>query len=325
MRPQLWTAVRVVLFLAGLGIVVLLVVELDINQVLGLVARTGWGLGLILLVYGGCQATRAGALWLCQPLADRVPYRQVLGIRVAAEAVRLLTFTGPVLAEPSKVWLLGRRGLQTQAGIAAIVAELVAHSLIATTLSIPALTYLVTRFEVSPAVRTAVVVLICVMAAYVVVAVVAIWRRVYLIGAGARLLRRAGLLGFVRDPGDVRRMEDMLLGVFHERPARLGLMLSFQVAANLLLVLEILVALQAMGFAAPPHYPLVIEGTLKLVSIVFFFIPAQVGVSEGVYALVFDTLGLPAAAGVSLAFIRRLRTLTVAAVGFVAAVRLSAR
>ncbi len=319
----MWTAIRIALLLVGLGVLILLVGALDVDEIIQLVAGASWSLALILVVYGGSQAARAAALWLCQPQADMLPYRDVLGIRVSAEAVRILTFTGPVLAEPSKVWLLRRRGLDTMAGIVAIVAEIVAHSLIAATLSTAVLAYLIAEFEMSPVVRTTVLAVVWAMGIYVVVGVTAIWLRIYLIGAAAGLFRRLGRLAFATDPGDVRRMEDMLLGVFHDRPARLGLILLFQVAATLFLVLEIFVALAAMGFDVPAHYPVVIEGGLKFVSVVFFFVPAQVGVSEGAYAVLFDILELPAAAGVSVAFIRRLRTLAVATVGFIAITVLS--
>ena len=77
--------------MAGLGILIRLVVELDVNEIFRLVARTGWYFALLLLVYGGCQAAWAAALWLCQPQVQMVPYREVLGIRMSAEAVRLLT------------------------------------------------------------------------------------------------------------------------------------------------------------------------------------------------------------------------------------------
>ena len=163
--PGVSTAIRAVLFLVGLGILVFLIFVLDIDEILRLIARTGWNFVVILLLYGGCQAARAGALWLCQPQAEVAPYWNVLGIRMSAEAVRLLTFTGPLLAEPSKVWLLGRRGLETKEGIAAIIAELVTHSLIAATLSIVALGYLIANFEVSPFVRTTVLALIWAMGA----------------------------------------------------------------------------------------------------------------------------------------------------------------
>ena len=322
--PDVRTAIRVVLFLAGSGILILLVIELDVNAIVRLITRTGWNLVLIVLIYGGCQMARAAALWLCQPQAGVVRYRDVLGIRMSAEAVRLLTFTGPLLAEPSKVWLLRRRGLTTKEGIAAIIAEIVAHSLVATILSIAALAYLNGNFEVSPLVTTTVTVLIWAMGAFLVVAVVAIWFRIYVIGAGVSLLVRLGLLGFARDRREVKQMEDLILVVLRERPARLALILSCQVAANVFLMLEVLVALEAMGFDAPAHYPFLIEGSIKFVSVAFFFVPTQVGVSEGTYAILFDTLGLAAAAGVSLAVIRRLRTLAVAAVGFVALALLSA-
>ena len=49
------------LFLAGLGILIFLVVELDVNEILRLIARTGLNFVVILLIYGGCQAARAAA------------------------------------------------------------------------------------------------------------------------------------------------------------------------------------------------------------------------------------------------------------------------
>ena len=317
-KPQLKvrTAIRVALFLAGLGFLVYLAIELNVAEILRLVTSIGWYLLPLVAMYAGCQASRAAALWLCQPQAKRAPYREVLAVRVSAEAVRLATFVGPVLAEPSKVWLLGRRGLTTIEGIAAIAAELIAHSLIATSLSIGALAYLIRAFEVDALVRTPARVLIWVMSAYVVGAVVAIGFRVHLIGAVAHLLHRIGQLRSVTDPGEVRRMENMLLGVLRN-PARLPAILAFQVTANVCLILEVWIALHAMGLELPWHYPLIVEGATKFVSVVFFFVPTQVGASEGIYALVLDTLGLAAAAGVGLAFVRRLRTLAVAGVGFV--------
>ena len=315
--PSVRTLLRVVLFLAGLGILIRLVIALELTEILRLMGRTGWRLLTILPIYGGCQLARAAALWLCQPQKDLVKYREVLAIRVSAEAVRLVTFAGPFLAESSKVWLLGRHGLETRDGIAAITAEIVSHSLVATIISIAALSFLIAGFDVSQPVRTIVIVLLWVMSVYLVVAVVATWFRIYLIGAGARLLAKLGLLRFVQNEDAIRKMEDLLLLVLRERPGRLGGIILFQVAANVFLMLEIFVALHAMGFAIPTYYPFLIEGGLKFISVAFFFIPTQVGVSEGMYALLLDSLGVTAAAGVSLALIRRLRTLVVGAIGLV--------
>jgi hypothetical protein len=55
----------------------------------------------------------------------------------------------------------------------------------------------------------------------------------------------------------------------------------------------------------------------RSVAVVFAFIPGQIGASESVYALLVSAIGLSAAAGVSLALVRRLRGLTVAALGLI--------
>ena len=65
----------------------------------------------------------------------------------------------------------------------------------------------------------------------------------------------------------------------------------------------------------PVWFPLVIESSIKVIGIAFLFIPMQLGVSEGAYALVFDVMGLSAAAGFALAFLRRARTLIIAGIG----------
>jgi hypothetical protein len=54
------------------------------------------------------------------------------------------------------------------------------------------------------------------------------------------------------------------------------------------------------------------------VAIAFAFVPGQLGASESVYALLADAIGLPPAAGLTLALMRRLRGLIVAAAGVVA-------
>jgi uncharacterized membrane protein YbhN (UPF0104 family) len=85
-----------------------------------------------------------------------------------------------------------------------------------------------------------------------------------------------------------------------------------------LLVAEIWVMTRALG--APPSWgdATIIEGGIKFVSIAFAFVPGQFGASEGVYALIADAIGLPAAVGLTLTLVRRLRGVLVAAIGVVA-------
>jgi len=52
-----------------------------------------------------------------------------------------------------------------------------------------------------------------------------------------------------------------------------------------------------------------------VVGIAFLFVPMQLGVSEAAYALIFDAMGLSAASGFAVAFLRRALALVLAGVG----------
>jgi hypothetical protein len=76
--------------------------------------------------------------------------------------------------------------------------------------------------------------------------------------------------------------------------------------------------LRALNIATPAIYPLAIEAATKFITVVFFFMPLQLGTAEGSYALIFGGLGLPVAAGFAVAFFRRFRSLLVASAGLAA-------
>jgi hypothetical protein len=104
----------------------------------------------------------------------------------------------------------------------------------------------------------------------------------------------------------INRMEDVLLGLLHDRPRRLVAVIGIEAGAQALLVLELFWLLQALDLAAPQSYAFVIEGSTKIIGVLFLFIPLQVGVAEGAYALILDAMGPPAAAGAFAC--RRIRT-----------------
>jgi hypothetical protein len=121
----------------------------------------------------------------------------------------------------------------------------------------------------------------------------------------------------------INRMEDLLLAVLRDRPGRTITVGVIEAAAQALLVWELFWLLQALDVAAARSYPFVIEASTKVIGIAFLFIPLQVGVAEGTYALVFNVIGLPAVAGFALAFLRRARSLVVASVGLATLARLT--
>ena len=312
--------IRLVFLLLGTLLLGLLLWHLGPGEILRMTAQLGWHSLPILICYGVYQAMRAAALRLSILRWRQVPFRDALWIRLSGDAVQSLTFTGPFAGEPTKAWLLKRRGLSLTEGFAATLAEYLINLLLCAVMSVAALLYLLRIAALPPSAVGAAKGLVYVSAGFVITAVVAIGLRFYLIGT---VVDRLGRLGVLRgklkpDVPAINRMEDLLLGVLRDRPARVAAIVLVEIGAQAALVLEVFWLLRALDLFTPSSYPLVVESATKFISLAFFFVPLQVGAAEGSYAVIFGALGLPAAAGFTLAFFRRFRSLLVASAGLAA-------
>ena len=301
----------------GCALFTYLLVRLGIAQITSLLLGIGWYFGLIAAMYAGHQLIRAFAYWKCVAASGRSSYWEIVRIRLSGEAIQFLTSTGPFLAEPSKVWLLQKQGLNIKHAVAATVLEYLIYILTSAALAIAGLTYLLTNFELSRPASVAAEVLICIMGTFLLAALCAIIFRIYLIGA---IIKGASWLPWIGKhvrfkENDVRDTEDLLFVVLRDRPLRFLLIVAIEFAAQALLVLELFVLLKTTGKPFSILYPFLIEAATKFIGLAFFFIPGQVGASEGTYAFIFKTVGLPASAGFALAVARRLRSLLVAGAG----------
>ena len=308
---------RVVLLLGGAALLFFLLWRLGPSDVLDAFGQVGWYFVAALLLGAAHQATRALALHACVLRRGVLRYRDALAIRLSGEAVQSLTLTGPVLAEPTKAWLLETRGLTLKEGFAATITEYLIYTFVTAAMSITGLLYLVVKFDPSPTVRRIAIGMLSACVVFLLVSAIAIARRYYLIGTIIAALARIGLLrGRLKpDMPWINQMEDLLLTVFRDSPARFATVALVETAAQGLLVLELFLLLHALHVSASGWSAFVIEASLKFFEFAFLFVPLQLGVSEGSYALVFGVMGLPLAAGFVLAFLRRARSLMIATVG----------
>jgi len=308
----------------GTALLIILIWRLGPQEILAALGKIGWYAALILPLYAAHHATRALALRTCVLPPTTLGYVEAVTIRLSGEAVQVLTVTGPLLAEPTRAWLLQRRGLTLTEGFAATISEYQVSLFVNAAMAITALVSLVWYFHPAAGISGIAAAVICASSAFLIVSVIAITRRFYLIGAIISGLAKIGLLrGRWRpDMEAVNRMEDVLLALLHDRPRRLVVTVAIEAAAQAFLVLELFAFLHSLKLAVPVSHAFMIEGSTKVIGLAFVFIPLQVGVAEGAYALIFVAMGLPPAAGFTIAFARRVRTIAVASVGLPTLVRL---
>jgi len=306
--------IRPLLLSLGLGVAAYVVWHAGLGLVVQMVTRVGWRFLVVLGIYAVQVGIRAVALWRVMVGSD-IRYRDVLRIRLSAEAVETLTFTGPFVAEPTKGWLLTRRGVPTNVAFAAVVTEYLLYTVVSSCVAVAALVLLLTRPALPMALRPAAVLILVVATVFIAAFMFASLTGIGLIVPSLRAARIVIGPRALRAADQFARIEDLIIGFLHGQRPRLAELLAIETAAHALLVIEIWVAIAALGF--PPGWigSLIIEGGVKFVGIAFAFIPGQFGASEGTYALIASAIGLPAAVGLSLAFVRRLRSLLVAIIG----------
>jgi glycosyltransferase 2 family protein len=309
---------RALLLVAGAIVLAVLVARVGPTVIFNLLRRVGWGFLTVSLLYTAHLAVRSAALWRSMPTAT-LRYVDVFRVRLAGEAVEMLTCTGPFLAEPAKGWLLTRQGATGPDAFGAVAIEYLMYTLVSAWLAAGALTLLLVRHALAPSLRAPTIGLVAGIALFTAGFAVAAISGVGLI---VPVVRRAGrVVGHQRAERAVAAIEPVervIVSFMHARPARLAEVLALEASVHTLLALEVVTVLFALELPFSWRDPFIVEGGVKFISVVFFFIPGQVGASESVYTILFEALGFSAAAGLTLALVRRVRALLVAAAGTVA-------
>jgi hypothetical protein len=216
--------------------------------------------------------------------------------------------------------------LTTAHAFATVATEYLLYTVVSSWLATIALSLLLVRGALPPAVRPAAVIVLAITIAFIAAFAFA---AITGIGLIVPILRASRLLIGARwaehAAHEFGQVEDVLITFLHANPGRLAEVLAMETGAHMLLMLEIWVVIAALGLPLFWTDPLIVEGGVKFIAIAFSFIPGQFGASEGVYALLFGAIGLPTAAGLTLALVRRIRGLLVAAAGVVALAFISDR
>ena len=308
-------AVRAIILAAACVVLGAIVYAMGPERIASIIRASGFTFLWMVLLYGIHIALRAVILWRSLPPGS-LPLREVLRIRFAAEAVEMLTFTGPFLAEPAKGWMFVHRGITLTDAVGAIAFEYLTYTLVAADIALAALAILLHRHAFSPGAQGPIAILAACLALFTAGVLFAAFTGIGLLEPIVRLARPA--LGSRRTEAAsarVRAMETPLLKLLHGRSSRFGEAALAQFLGHALLAAEIWLLFRSLGLAAGPAVAWIVEGGVKFINAAFFFVPGQIGAAEGVNALIVRSLGFAPAVGVALSLMRRARAAVVAGIG----------
>jgi hypothetical protein len=302
-------ALTLVSLLVGLGLFVWLVRQTGVADILARVRALGVGFLLILAISSIRQFVRALAWLRCMTPEDRhIGILALVKARLAGDAIGDLTTAGPLIAEPLKVMTLGDR-LSTGARISSLAVENLAYAFSSCVMVMAGTLALLAFFAVSESLRAAGRVAIGATLIALTAAILIISRRWHLLssltGALLRLLKREEKWKTKRMR--VREIEDYIFDFYARRPADFMLVALCEIGFHLAGVLEIYTTLNLTGDHTGWSSAFILEAVNRVINIAFAFVPAMVGVDEAGTGLLAQTLGLGAAAGVTLAIIRKAR------------------
>ena len=254
-----------------------------------------------------------------------------MNVMLAGEAIKYLTATGPLLGEPAKAAMV-RRQIPLLQGFSSVLVENLIYYLTVFIFMFAGLPSLVWLAEVPGKIKLTGYILMGLIAVAVALTSLAISRRWYLLARALERLarfvarRRAGrrddeTAGREGEPdrattnhggiesiaSQVRLVEDNLYTFYERRRGAFYLILSLNMGAHFINVVEVYVILVLLELPGSFLIGFLIEAVTKVINLVFFFVPTRAGVYESGNALLLQALGMSAAAGFALAIIRKLR------------------
>ena len=304
--------------LAGAVLFAAAVSHVGRDEMLGGIARVGWGF-LAIVALGGLRfATRALAWMACVEAPHRLRFRMAFEAVLASDALGTLTPAGPLASEPAKVVFISE-SLPLNTAVSSVAIENILYTLSAGLMIAAGAVALLQTSALQGSMRTASAIAAAGFATMAVVLVaIARTRRRPLRWIAASVGRLPGGLRLADWLGSLTDLEDRTLGFAAARPWRWLAIFVLEVSFHVLAVVEIWLTL---GWLMPAgtHPSLlgafILESTNRLITVVFKFVPLRVGVDEAGTGAVATLLSIGTAAGVTLAVIRKGRTLCWTAVG----------
>jgi len=317
-RPRL-SVLNIVIAIVGLG---LLVFTVQRNggwpAIVDGVGRIGWWFAAVVLLGALRMAFRTRAWMIC---ADdpQLRFGDAYAAWLVSDAVGNLTPLGLLASEPTKV-LMVRTKIPTVTGIASVTIENIFYTASVLVVLLSAAWLFLQLANIPQGLEQVSESVIAIIAVAAVIGIWVVRARPALLSRFAPLISR--MAGKSDAPADaIREVERLIYAVPRWPLSRLAHVGVWEVAFHIGAVAEVWIVLRLLVPDVTLSEAFLLEGAGRFVTVAFKFVPYRLGVDEVGSVAVANALGLPAAAGVTLPLVRRLRIIVLNAIGLVRLVR----
>lgn len=297
---------------------VYLVKQTGAELLLDQIGRFGWGFIVLLVLSGARNLVRTEAWRHCIEKAEKQPgFWRLFAIRLVSASLTDLTLAGPVFGEGARVYITARY-LPASSSLSSIILEDLTYMLASGLFILSGIVLWLLLLAPSAALPsygtiTAVVLIVLVLLPFILIR-----RRWMLTSRLIRRLKKKEKWQFLaRYEHTARAFEESLHGFYeNHKKAFLGV-LGLEMISQFTGVGEgfwILHVTLGHGSLLAAY---LVECMYRIVTLAFIFIPLRMGVDAGSTALVLKAVGDTAAEGVTLAIIRKIRTLFWVALGLI--------
>jgi phosphatidylglycerophosphate synthase len=296
-------------------------------KLLASMVALGWGLALV-IAWGGVAHILKTWAWRLTLLDGKyqVSFGRMLGLRLSSEAIGQFGGLAQLFGEGLRVSLLGP-AIPLSQGIASVTIDRTFFVVSAAVVSFIGLSAVLIALPLPHKLIFYAIVFACVLLGFVLLSAIAIRNRWPLFSRTGEVLGRIRHLKPLidRKRALIHSVESTLLDFYHHTPKAFWASLLLNLACHAAAIVEVYLIVWLMAAKLTLFGALAVEALTKLVNIAGTFNPGNIGTYEGGNMLIAKMFGLTAAAGLTLAFARRLRALFWSGVGIVCLIILSNR
>jgi glycosyltransferase 2 family protein len=312
---------RVFFLLLGLGLLVVLVTQIDLTRVKTYLHEMGWAFPLIFLPYIVVYACDTLGWRLAFGPSLAVPFSTLYLTRIAGEAINNITPLAYLGGEPVKAHLLTRFQIPMIRGMAASIIAKLLISISQFFFVILGGGFALSRLVTRPDILWPLVVIILI--AGVLLAGLCYGLRVGLFRLLYGVLDRWQLTPSFLERWRVhlRQLDETIVAFYRQYPLHLLLSLGLHFMGWMLGALEVLAIFYAVGIPISLAEAIAIEALASVVKAMAFFIPGSLGVQDGGNVLLLALFGYPSSFGLTFSLVRRMRELLWISLGLLVLLR----